>query len=118
MNICGDFLQLPPVDKHGTRKSLALPVDAEGNIDSEKDPVEQAAGDDDATQKADMEEQAALENRQGFELWRSLHNVVTLYVNVSAPGALGRFQAEMRSGKLSDEMWRSAIERDRSGAIH
>ena len=27
MNFCGDFLQLPPVDKDGSRKSLALPAD-------------------------------------------------------------------------------------------
>ena len=25
MNYCGDFLQLPPVDKNGSRKSLAMP---------------------------------------------------------------------------------------------
>ena len=68
----------PLADKSGTRKGLALPVDAVGNIDAEADPAEHAAGDDDATQKADMKEQAALENRQGFELWRSIHNVVTL----------------------------------------
>ena len=30
--LCGDFLQLPPVDKHGTRKSLAKPVDASGGV--------------------------------------------------------------------------------------
>ena len=52
-----------------------------------------------------QKEQAILEGRQGFELWRSIHNVVNIYVNVHAPGALGRLQAEMRSGRISDEMW-------------
>ena len=28
VNICGDFLQLPPVDKDGSRRSLAMPHDA------------------------------------------------------------------------------------------
>ena len=45
MNICGDFLQLPPVDKHGTRKSLALPVDAMGVVEEEVD-VPERIGDD------------------------------------------------------------------------
>ena len=31
MNLCGDFLQLPPADKSGTRKSLAVPVDDTGD---------------------------------------------------------------------------------------
>ena len=35
MNICGDFLQLPPVDKHGTRKCVALPVDDVGQMEVE-----------------------------------------------------------------------------------
>ena len=30
VNLCGDFLQLPPVDKDGSRKSLATPVDDAG----------------------------------------------------------------------------------------
>ena len=38
MNICGDFLQLPPVDKHGTRKSLAVPVDEIGDVEAEVAP--------------------------------------------------------------------------------
>ena len=37
MNLCGDFLQSPPVDKHGTRKSLALLVDAVGDIEIEEE---------------------------------------------------------------------------------
>ena len=28
LNICGDFLQLPPVDKDGSRPSLAMDLDA------------------------------------------------------------------------------------------
>ena len=105
MNLCGDFLQLPPVDTHGTRKSLALPVDAVGNVEVEE---EACAAQKDATeiaQQTKRKEQAALEGRQGFELWRSITTVVNLYVNVRAPGVLGRLQAEMRSGKISDQMW-------------
>ena len=69
------------------------------------DPAEHAAGDKEETQDSKTKEQAALESRQGYERWRSIQNVVTPYVNVRAPGILGRLQVEMRSGKLSDEMW-------------
>lgn len=35
MNICGDFLQLPPVEKKkGARRSLAVPLDAEDVVRS------------------------------------------------------------------------------------
>lgn len=105
MNICGDFLQLPPVDKHGTRKSLALPVDAVGDIEIEEELPNTMQNESEVTKNSKRKEQAALEGRQGFELWRSIQNVVNLYVNVRAPGLLGRFQAEMRAGIISDEMW-------------
>ena len=45
------------------------------------------------------------DNRQGFELWRSIKRIVCLNVNIRAPGLLGRLQAEMRNGAISDEMW-------------
>ena len=32
VNLCGDFLQLPPVDKHGSRKGLAVPLDHVGRV--------------------------------------------------------------------------------------
>ena len=38
-------------------------------------------------------------------LWRDLRRVVCLSVNVRAPDDLGRLQAEMRAGTMSDEMW-------------
>jgi len=44
MNLCGDFLQLPPVDKYGTRKSLAKPVDDAGFLEPES-ADEDIAGD-------------------------------------------------------------------------
>ena len=58
---------------------------------------------DDVVENPKQKEQAALEGRQGFELWRSIRNVVNLYVNVRAPGVLARFQEEMRAGKISDD---------------
>ena len=30
LNICGDFLQLPPVDTDGSRRSLAMPLNDTG----------------------------------------------------------------------------------------
>ena len=37
VNICGDFLQLPPVDKQkGSRRSLAMPLDHHGRCDAEE----------------------------------------------------------------------------------
>ena len=38
MNICGDFMQLPPVDKDGSRRSLAMALNdygREGDVDQE-----------------------------------------------------------------------------------
>ena len=84
---------------------LAQPLDELGTFDVEPEPIDQPAGQNEATQDSKTKEQASVESRQGFELWRGIENVVTLYINVRAPGALGRLQAEMRSGKLSDEMW-------------
>ena len=72
MNICGDFLQLPPVDKHGTRKSLALPVDAMGVVEEEVDVPEHI--EEENVIKMKQSENAVLEGRQGYELWRSIEN--------------------------------------------
>ena len=99
VNLCGDFLQLPPVSKDRTRKSLAVPVDDEGCCDEdEADPAE-------GVLEAPTSKEALIEGRQGFELWRSIRRVVCLTVNVRAPGVLGRLQAEMRAGHISDPMW-------------
>ena len=97
INVCGDHLQLPPVDKDGTRKSLAKPLDDVG------DEVEEILAGTDP--KNGYKTEALAEGRQGFELWRRFRTVVSLSVNVRAPDALGRLQAEMRAGKLSDAMW-------------
>ena len=99
-NVCGDFLQLPPVEKHkGSRRSLAMPLDHFGRCE-----VEEAEGDKEGTQDKSLAARMA-EARQGFDLWRSITRVVCLTVNVRAPGVLSRLQAEMRAGKISDEMW-------------
>ena len=52
------------------------------------------------------DEQEAGEASQGFLLWRRLGNVISLDVNIRAPGVLGRLLSEMRSRSISDEMWR------------
>ena len=84
VNLCGDFLQLPPVSKDRMRKSLAVPVDDEGCCDEdEEEPAE-------GVLEAPTSIEALIEGRQGFELWRSIRRVVCLTVNVRAPGVLGR----------------------------
>ena len=108
MNFCGDFLQLPPVDKDGTRKSLALPLDEKGYQACAPDDAD---ADVDVAESQDRNQQALLEGRQGFELWRSISRVVCLNVNVRAPGVLSRLQSEMRAGHISDEMWELYLSR-------
>ena len=99
-NVCGDFLQLPPVEKHkGSRRSLAMPLDHFGRCEAEE-----PEGEKEETQDKSLAARMA-EARQGFDLWRSITRVVCLTVNVRAPGVLSRLQAEMRAGKISDEMW-------------
>ena len=98
VTVCGDFLQLPPVDKDGSRKSLAMPLDDVGQCLDD-------ALDESSTQNKDAKQSRLAEGRQGFELWRSIRRVVCLSVNVRAPGVLSRLQQEMRSGVISDEMW-------------
>ena len=68
MNVCGDFLQLPPVDKDNSRKSLAKPLN-----DSFARVVEGEDGEVEAEtvqEKHKMLEakQKAVEARQGWEL--------------------------------------------------
>jgi len=96
VNVCGDFLQLPPVDKDGSKRSLALPLDDDGHalpVEDEDDRAEDSA------------KTTHAEGRQGYNLWRSIRKVVCLTVNVRAPDALGRLQEEMRAGIISDAMW-------------
>jgi hypothetical protein len=65
INFCGDFLQLPPVDKKGTRKSIALPINDTGYWAEDDDA---AVDDADAIAK----QQAQQEARQGHEIWKSV----------------------------------------------
>ena len=114
LNICGDFLQLPPVDKDNTRRSLAMPYEEDSRSSSQP---EQWGNDEEATAEADdlqddvaikkkkRKQEKAAENWQGSRIWRTIKKVVCLDINVRAPNALGRLQEEMRSGKISDEMW-------------
>ena len=51
------------------------------------------------------------EASQGFLLWHGLHRVISLTVNIRAPGVLGRLQTEMRAGQISEE----EASADRSG---
>ena len=96
MTFCGDFMQLPPVDKDGSRKSLAM---------SHDDPEEDAEGDGDDAAARQQRRSKHVEGRQGFTLWRTFERVVQLTVNVRAPGILSRLQQEMRSGEVSEFMW-------------
>ena len=112
LNVCGDFLQLPPVDKDGTRKGLAVPLNDYGVCDVSEaesqcaeNATEQKSDEDADVPTARQRKQANVEGRQGFELWRQIRRVVCLTVNVRAPGILSRLQSEMRDGKISDEMW-------------
>ena len=102
VNLCGDFLQLPPVDIDGSRHSLARSMDDVGNVEEED-------ADDDAV--AEKKRKADVETLQGHDLWRSVERVVCLYVNVRAPDVLGRLQMEMRAGHISDEVARRAGKR-------
>ena len=100
INVCGDFLQLPPVSKDGRRKSMAQPLDDTGMPEPAEEPplAESFACEGPVVPSA--------EGRQGLEMWRSFfRRVVCLNVNVRAPGVLSRLQAEMRAGSISDEMW-------------
>ena len=120
LNVCGDFLQLPPVDKDGTRKGLAVPLDDYGTCEVDEGKTEDEETEDSAKEAEPpskrLRRQAHVEGRQGFALWRTITRVVCLTVNVRAPGVLSRLQAEMRAGHISDEMWaiyKSRILRER-----
>ena len=38
LNVCGDFLQLPPVDRDGSRKSLASRIVDDEPVEADNDP--------------------------------------------------------------------------------
>ena len=104
-NFCGDFLQLPPVDKTGDRKSLAVPITACGRWAADSGPARREV------EQETVGGDAGAESRQGFDLWRSIPRAVCLSVNVRSPGVLSRFLAEMREGSISQEMWDLYLQR-------
>ena len=62
LNICGGFLQLPPVDRDGSRRSLATPLNDTGKPIVEN--PEPSASQDGAS----MNQAARAESRQGREI--------------------------------------------------
>ncbi|CAK0905228.1 unnamed protein product, partial [Prorocentrum cordatum] len=97
MTLSGDFMQLPPVDPTGDNRSLATDLD-EVDVLNEK-------GEYDQEHNADKKRSKHVETVQGLQLWRRVRKVVTLEVNVRAPGTLSQLLAEMRAGNISDAMW-------------
>ena len=104
INICGDFLQLPPVNKDGSKNSLAMPIGDTVRKEAKEEEQEEM-DDDETTIEMKTDESKLVEGRQGFQLWRTIKRVVCLEINVRAPGILSRIQAEMRAGSISDDMW-------------
>ena len=87
VNLCDDFLQLSPVGNDGSRKSLAMPLDAVGH-DQCDDEGEDVA----KTTQMQNRESTLAETRHGFELWRSITRVVCLSVNARTPDVLNMLQ--------------------------
>ena len=71
----GDFMQLPPIERHG----LARRLDDAGFVLEEG--AEEVSGDEESQAK-----QAAGEVRKGHALWQSIREVASLSVNIRAPG--------------------------------
>ena len=58
LNICGDFLQLPPVDKDNSRRSLAMPDEKDSSFREQReqgDDDEEAAVEVEGPQNGDYE---------------------------------------------------------------
>ena len=89
---------------------MACPLDEFGNVPLGVDE-EDGAATAVLTKDQQRKQQAAVESRQGFELWRSVRRVVCLSVNVRAPGVLSRMLSGMRDGHISDEMWKLYLSR-------
>jgi hypothetical protein len=85
VNTCGDFLQLPPVSRDESRRSLAVPLDDVGHVVTTRgaqlpgskpaaQPSSAAARDPDEGSSEDVDDQdghkrqSNLESRQGSEL--------------------------------------------------
>jgi uncharacterized metal-binding protein len=102
--LSGDFLQLPPVEHDSLAKEMS---DTGFFADGQKGPSEANCPDTDDGPRA----KAKAEARQGYALWRDIRDVVSLSINIRAPGVLSRLQEEMRSGAISAEMWQMYLSR-------
>ena len=96
-SLCGDFLQLTPVDN----PSLATPLDDQGFI---VEPMDEGVVVNDMEVK--LKERRDFEHRNGFELWRERFTSVTcLTLNMRTTGVLADVLQGMREGKITDVLW-------------
>ena len=103
MNMCGDFLQLPPVDKDGSKKSLAKPNAQHSSEDDDDADVQ--------VKKDKTKKEKLAESQQGRHIWENVQRAVCLDINIRAPGLIGRLQEEMRQGSVSHEMYQVYLSR-------
>ena len=100
--LSGDFLQLPPVERVGLAQEAVVSSSADRGA-PEFDDIGDAGPE--CKKVAKVDEEVLAEARQGLSLWRAIPNVISLNVNVRAPGVLSRLQTEMRNGAISPAMW-------------
>ena len=93
--LCGDFLQLPPVEE----PSLAMPVDDAGYAQEFDSQAQGGNKEEDEKRK----ERKEFEHRSGFEIWRECFTVATcLNLNMRTEGVLADILQGMRDGAISD----------------
>jgi len=102
--LCGDFLQLPPVDV----PSLAIPWDIVQQCHRE---AAEAAESKVSTKDPAVKEREEAEHRGGCELWASIKLVVSLSLNMRSSDTLARILQELRDGCLSDRSWEALQDR-------
>jgi hypothetical protein len=109
--VCGDFLQLPPVD--GQWKSLAIPWEDVERLRREmEDEALPSAKRRKKVQSEDKDAQVReAEHRGGCELWRSFRLVVCLSLNMRSAGMLAQILQEMRQGGFQDATWEALQDR-------
>ena len=109
--VCGDFLQLPPVD--GQWKSLAIPWEDVERLRREME--DEALPPSKRQKKGQSEDKDAhvreAEHRGGCELWRSFQLVVCLSLNMRSGGMLAEILQEMRQGGFQDATWEALQDR-------
>ena len=102
------LIAVPPVDKDGTRPSLACVPSCASTVGDD------VCGATSAKDKPDdARDSRLLEASQGLHFWRSIRRVVCLPTNIRAPGLLSRLPAQMRAGRIRDEMWNVYMSRVR-----